>query len=227
MADTLKINNMNPHAKDDIHPLQYDFLPNPKKCFRMIIFAPSHSGKSNLIKNLIMRDEFGYNKWYKKNIFIFSKTLKLDSIWEDLSIPAKHQYDSYDEQLMTNLLSYAERQKNGILIILDDMINDAKLVNKKKSNLLTQLFYQGRHKGISLILVSQKLKDIPSGMRVNASHLICFNLRSRKEEQDFLAENSIENLQEKYKTCTSEKYGFMYMDKESNKQYKNFQAELL
>ena len=59
MATELSILNL--HEKNEKkHPLPHSFLPNPEKCFRMLIFSPSNSGKSNVIKNLITRPEFGY-----------------------------------------------------------------------------------------------------------------------------------------------------------------------
>ena len=103
------------------------------------------------------------------------------------------------------------------------MITADAAVNNKKTNLLKTLFFQGRHYKVSIILVSQKLKAIPSSLRVNASHLICFNLRNKSEEQDFFDENScIEDIASKYNRATSEKYNF---DKAAGKAYHNFEEE--
>lgn len=65
-------------------------------------------------------------------------------------------------------MAYAS-QHNGALLILDDMITSDIAVNGKRGNLLKKLFYQGRHHKVSIILVSQKLRDIPLGMRINSS----------------------------------------------------------
>jgi hypothetical protein len=89
MAEDLSIINL--HEKNETkHPLPHPFLPNPEKCFRMLIFSPSNSGKSNLIKNLITRPEFGYTTFYKQNIFLFSPTIRIDPIWQDISLPKTH-----------------------------------------------------------------------------------------------------------------------------------------
>jgi hypothetical protein len=69
------------------------------------------------------------------------------------------------------------------------MINSSDAVNGRRGNLLKKIFYQGRHHKVSIILVSQKLKDIPLGMRINSTHIICFNLRNKNEEDAFLEEN--------------------------------------
>jgi hypothetical protein len=71
MSQTLKVANLNADNESQ-HPLAHNLLPNPRKCFRLLVFSPSNSGKNNLIKNIITRAEFGYNEYYKSNIFIFS-----------------------------------------------------------------------------------------------------------------------------------------------------------
>jgi hypothetical protein len=106
MSQELSVINM--HDKDTPkHPLPHAFLPDPQKCFRMIIFSPSNSGKSNLIKNLITCNEFGYSKYDKQIIFLFSPTIHDDPIWKDLKQPKTHLYDSWNEQIVENIMAYA------------------------------------------------------------------------------------------------------------------------
>ena len=118
-------------------------------------------------------------------------------------------------------------QKGGVLLILDDMITNEDVVNRKRSNLLKKIFYHGRHCKVSLILTSQKLKDIPDGLRKNATHIICFNLKNKKEEEAFIYENDyIDDIESKYEEATSEPYNFLYINKEQNTAYHNFEREL-
>ena len=188
MSNELKVVNLSTVQKDP-HPLNHAHLPNPRECFRLIIFSPSNSGKSNLIKNIISLDNFGYNRYYKTNIFLFSQTLTLDKIWTDLNVPTSNLYDHYDESTINNIMHYSMKTADGVLIILDDMITSDAAFNNKKCNVLKTLFFSGRHYKVSLIIVSQKLTEIPKSMRGNATHLICFNLKNAKEEKDFLEEN--------------------------------------
>ena len=225
MAEELHVINLHKKEETD-HPLHYSFLPDPQKCFRLLIFSPSNSGKSKVIKNLIARSEFGYSNYYKQNIFLFSPTIHVDPIWQDLSLPKTHLYDEWDERIVENNLAYAS-QHIGALLILDDMITSSDAVNGKRGNLLKKIFYQGRHHKVSIILVSQKLKDIPLGMRINSTHIICFDLRNKNEEESFLSENNyIDDLPEKYNKATTEKYNFLYINKENGKAYHNFTKEL-
>lgn len=225
MAEDLTVMNLH-NSEETKHPLPHTFLPDPQKCFRLLIFSPSNSGKSNVIKNLITRPQFGYSDFYKQNIFLFSPTIHVDPIWKDLSLPKTHLYDEWDERIVENILAYASKH-NGAMLVLDDMITSSDAVNGKRGNLLKKIFYQGRHHKVSIILVSQKLKDIPLGMRINSTHIICFDLRNKNEEEAFLSENNyIDNLPEKYSQATSEKYNFLYINKENGKAYHNFTKEL-
>jgi DNA helicase HerA-like ATPase len=107
------------------------------------------------------------------------------------------------------------------------MITSTEAINNKQNNLLKQLFYQGRHFNISLIVVSQKMKDIPVGMRTNSTQLLCFNLRNAQEERGFFEENNfIEELKKKYNLATSKQYDFLYINKLTGKAYHNFEKEL-
>jgi hypothetical protein len=151
----------------------------------------------------------------------------VDPIWRDLKLPASHVHDEYDEQLIRNIMHYSKLQASGTLLILDDMITSEVAFNNKKGNLLKTLFYQGRHFKVSLILVSQKLKEVPPGLRLNASHIICFNLKNKKEEHDFFEENrSIEAIEAKYELATKERFNFLYIDKMAGLAYHNFEQLL-
>jgi hypothetical protein len=106
-------------------------------------------------------------------------------------------------------MSHSKKQKNGVLIIIVDMISDAECINKNLRNLLTTLFRMVRHYGNSLIITSQKYYSIPSGMLSNASAMIRFRLKKQREVDSFY--DSIlmyGNLEERYKVATEERYSF-------------------
>jgi hypothetical protein len=65
----------------------YDFLPTPP--MRMILIGASHSGKSNLIKNLLTRPQFGLRDYFTdEGIFVISETLGSEKGgWEELKLP--------------------------------------------------------------------------------------------------------------------------------------------
>ena len=199
----------------------------PQPPFRFVCIGSSNSGKSNCIKNLLTRDEFGYNKHFGENVFIFSRTLGLDSTWSSLKLPTTHLYKEWDDDIVRQIMNYSKKQTNGVLILLDDLISDDKAFNKRSGNLLTELFYTGRHYKISICLTSQRLHAIPSGMLGNASQMVVFALKTKRERESFLEiVNNFENLEQKYQYAVREMYNFIYLNLQTGKCYKNFQEEL-
>jgi len=130
-----------------------------------------------VIKNLITRDEIGYTQHFRKNIFITFKTFLLDNTYADLNLPKTHLYTVVATYRIEEIMSCSKKKKNGVLILIDDIISDAKFFTKKQSNLLTTLFYMGRHYGSCRIITSQKYRSIPSGMMSNASTMIRLRLK--------------------------------------------------
>ena len=223
MSDKLEIQNLGKEVEKIV--IGEEHLPQPP--FRMCLVGSSHSGKSNVIKNMVTRPEFGYAQHFGKNIFIISKTLMLDDTYSDLSLPKTHLYTSWQPSIVQEIMDYSKKQKNGALLIIDDMISDAECFNKKQNNLLTTLFYMGRHYGISLIITSQKYHSIPSGMLSNASQMILFRLKTQREIDSFYDSITMyDNLAERYKYATKERYSFCYLNLATGKLYKRFVEEL-
>jgi len=223
MSDKLEIQNLGKESKREI--VGEECMPQPP--FRLCLVGSSHSGKSNCIKNLITRPEFGYSKHFGKNIFIISKTLLLDDTYSDLDLPKSHLYNSWQPDIIQEIMDYSKKQKNGVLMLIDDMISDSNVFNKKQDNLLTTLFFMGRHFGISLIITSQKYHSIPSGMLSNASQLILFRLKTQREIDSFYDSITMyDNMAERYKYATSEQYSFLYCNLATSKCYKRFVEEI-
>ena len=223
MSNKLEIHNLGHESKREI--VGEECMPQPP--FRLCLIGSSHSGKSNLIKNLITRPEFGYPKHFGKNIFIISKTLLLDETYSDLDLPKSHLYNSWQPDIIQEIMDYSKKQKNGVLMLIDDMISDADCFNKKQDNLLTTLFYMGRHYRVSLIITSQKYHSIPNGMLSNASQLILFRLKTQREIDSFYDSiTQYYNMAERYKYATDEKYSFLYCNLATSKCYKRFVEEI-
>jgi hypothetical protein len=194
----------------------------PSIPFRLIIYAPSYSGKSNLILNLIKKKQF-YKNIFKKNIFIFSKTAFDD--YTDLNIPDNNIFDIFNYDVIQSIME--EQQKlieqninTNILFIIDDMITE--LSNNDK--ILKELYFYGRHYNISLILTSQTYHAVPKNIRLNSSHIILFKLPD-DDIKHLTKELPINGdiFDEFYNECVSENYGFMYIDLKNKKYYCKFE----
>ena len=232
MSSELKIQNMG--SKEESHPLKYSFLPSLP--MRMLVVAPSNGGKSNMLKNMLLRPEFGYRDYFTDsktgalNYFVFSRTLGADHTLDELvdQLPKFHAYREWDDTIIRDIMEYSRlNTERGVLLLLDDMITDTKAFNKCSGNLLNELAFMGRHHKVSFILTTQSYTTIQRPIRINTSVVIAFNLKNKREEQAFLEEQSMwENIKDLYTMATSPKYGFLYLNKETGKAYSNFERLL-
>ena len=75
---------------------------------------------------------------------------------------------------------------------------------------MNKLFLSGRHHGISTWVATQKLSMISVPIRVNATALICFRVRSQKEyetiEDEVTALLDRKTFRQVWKAATSEPY---------------------
>ena len=232
MSSELKIQNMG--SKKETHPLKYSFLPSLP--MRMLVVAPSNGGKSNMLKNMLLRPEFGYRDYFTDsktgalNYFVFSRTLGADHTLDELvdQLPKFHAYREWDDTIIRDIMEYSRlKTERGVLLLLDDMITDTKAFNKCSGNLLNELAFMGRHHKVSFILTTQSYTSIQRPIRINTSAVIAFNLKNKREEQAFLEEQSMwETIKDLYTVATSPKYGFLYLNKETGKAYSNFERLL-
>ena len=89
------------------------------------------------------------------------------------------------------------------------------------------LSFMGRHHKVSFIITAQSYTSIQRPIRINSSAVIAFNLKNKREEQAFLDEQSMwDNIQDLYAMAMSQKYGFLYLNKETGKAYLNFEKLL-
>jgi len=198
--------------KYDIHPSLFDIN------FRLLIIAPSNSGKSVLLANLITSDEIGYNKIFKKNIFIFSSTIHMgDPAFSEVkNVKEDNIYNQYDEQVLSELMAeqeanikeYGKNKTPHILIILDDLIHE---LPTSRRNLLQRLFYSGRHFNISLIILSQMYKSVEKAIRLNSSDIILFETGNNNEIKAIADEQAIDPKEfiRIYKDAVSTEYSFL------------------
>ena len=71
-------------------------------------------------------------------------------------------------------LAYSKKKKNGILLLLDDLISDGDAFNRKNTNILSELFYTSRHYRISLCITTQRYHAVQSALLTNALAVLVF-----------------------------------------------------
>jgi len=209
---------------------KYDNVP--KLPMRMIMIAPSNSGKSVLISNLILdvyKDCFN-------QVYIFSPSIMIDDNFipvrkyldeRNKTINDKIYFEKYDP---TELLKIVETQEKvieyqkkhdsnklfQILIVLDDVADDKSLC--RNSTILNALAMRGRHRRISLIISVQYYVALNPCIRCQASSLILFQIKNYKDLETFLEElggmfKNKNKLFQIYKTAIEDSpYSFLYVD---------------
>ena len=224
MSSSLKIRNLN-EKRSDASPIPHDFMPQPP--FRMVVCGASNSGKSNVIKNMLVVEAYGYKQHFGEDIFVFSRTLGLDDTWKSLNLPKTHMYDKWQDSVVRDIMAYSKRKKNGILLLLDDLISDGDAFNRKNTNLLSELFYTSRHYRISLCITTQRYHAVQSALLANASAVIVFRLKTKREQEAFQDSMTMyDDLEAKYDYATKERFSFLYMNLASGKVYRCFEEEL-
>ena len=226
-------------AAPDIKPIRQKHYDVPQSRYpqcaqlplRSVILAPSGGGKGVLLQNLILDIYRGC--W--ERVFIFSPSIDVDSAWipvkkyllEDRKMGAEDKlfFDSYDPEALEGIIDtqrqVVEHQKKEghrklfqILIVVDDFADDPSF--SRQSKLLHSLFTRGRHSQISTLVSTQKYNSISPLIRVNATELYVFRLRSIQDLSTVIDENSAlldkATLMKVYRMATEEPYSFLFVN---------------
>lgn len=204
--------------------------PIPQGNFTMVMVAPTKSGKTVTICNLLYR---AYKNHYDEVIYI-SPTIDLDKTLsknvkkdDDLvKISDKEDLKNIDhiiEELVESQKQKGDERKK-ILVILDDMIG----YFKKTKSTLDDTPALSRHYSISFIIVTQVFTALPPRLKKNAHYFLIFKIINKYDLEQIEKQIgcNFENFEELYKEATKDKYNFLYLDNSEMKAYKNFE-ELL
>ena len=185
---------------------------------------------------------------------MFSPSVDLDRTWgpvkhyveRELGVDLRREpcfFDRYDpaalEKVVAQQYKVAElckaRGKDvfGVLVIVDDFVDQPSFLRNER--LLHQLYVRGRHAMLSTVVSSQKVVSVAPIIRVNATCLFVFRLRSMQDLQTLIDECSAllgkDALLRLYRHATDEAYGFLYVDlaaKTTDEMfYMRFQARLV
>jgi hypothetical protein len=194
--------------------------------FTMNILAPSRSGKSVVITNLLYNKDFNFKKRFDKIIFI-SPTILIDPSLqfarEDDDIIHIHE-QKYLENLDSVIDNIFEKQKEepdeSTLLIIDDAL----VYLRSKS--LAYATTKNRHYNLSIIISSQAYKKIDPVIRNNATHWLLFKTHLQKE-QDHLEEdfNGFPDFSKYYKEAVSVPYSFLFADMLKMRLFKRFETD--
>lgn len=192
----------------------------PKFAFSWILSGRSGSGKTQLLLNVLTRQDLLGD--YFHCIIIFSPTAgDLDDTYDALKIPKENFIKTFDVEILKTLLDNRKKlikdkgiewvgKNSRILLIFDDMIAEKNFLNSQETLMMFTLL---RHYLCSVVICSQSFKKIPRAIRINANWLCIFpSLES--EIQIMLEEICPSGVTKKefrkiIDYCTTGKYDFM------------------
>lgn len=183
--------------KDDVENPNFH-IHNIKTPFRMCVVAPSGSGKTNFILNLLK--VFGQNKGTFVDIAIITQN-KDEPLYKYLE--GEFQSITIKEGLSSTPKLDSFDKKYNHLVIWDD------LVLSKNLDMVETYFMRARKQNCSVCFLSQSYYDIPTFMRKNSSYLVLFDLGGSKRERTAIMNEWAGNLDKDelswiYQDATSE-----------------------
>jgi hypothetical protein len=185
-------------------------LHNFKIPFRMCIIAPSGSGKTNFLINLISK--FSEGKGTFRDITIITRN-KDEPLYKWIS--SKCDQIQIKEGLSnTPALDKMDKDENH-LVVWDD------LVLSKDLSTVENYYIRARKMNCSVIFLSQSYFKIPKIIRNNCSYMILLKLSGNREVNMILSEFGLgvskNELLSMYEYATKEKFSPLIIDLESDK----------
>lgn len=195
---SFSIEKLEEDKKEDI-PVQQKIIP--KHPFRLLLSGESGSGKTLCLLNLLLRNEF-YRGFFRYIILISPnyhndlqyQVLEKYIIEEEIKAKKNKQYkpvilehyESFNAGEMDEILNELSeaKEKMGrsmkpVLFLLDDVIDDSKLMNSK---FFSMLGTRSRHYNASVIITTQSYMRVKRTTRLNMTHIIVFKPRTKGEE---------------------------------------------
>lgn len=186
-----------------------------KLAFRCAASAPSGSGKSNWLLNLIGLFCAGNGTFGDITLITRNSDEPLYNYLKGKSDQIQIKEGLHN----TPVLDKMDKRINH-LVIFDDMV-----LNKDQS-IITNFFIRARKLNCSVIYLSQSYFDIPSIIRKNCSYMVFLKLGGIREIKDIMRNFSLdcskEQLLNMYNYATDEKLSPFIIDVESNDEDKKF-----
>ena len=216
----MKLINYDVEGDEDSNFTQlHPFMPD--RFFRMLICAPSGSGKTNLLINMISKPLLFFDI-----IYLYAKNLQQNKYqyllkkFEPLSKKYGYNIIEASDGEIIPLDELDNDDENQKLIIFDDYLN----TGVKNDQEIRNYFISSRNKNCSCIYLSQSFYNTDKTIRLNCSHYCIFNLESKNEERRVCQELSINK--DDYLSATKEPYTFLYLDKPRKFKAKNFNEKI-
>jgi hypothetical protein len=195
----------------------------PKFPFSMMISGRSGSGKTNVLLNILTKDNM-YNKYFHYTVVYSPTAGKYDDMYKILKLPEENFKNDFSAEDLNNLIESRKNliAKKGIewvvknsrvLIILDDVIANRDFLNSPEA---LKMFALLRHYQVAIIVLMQSYNKLPRALRINSNATIVFP-STQSEVEVLLDEITPSGLSKKQflkviEYCTDGRYDFLYIN---------------
>lgn len=175
-------------------------LPLPP--FRIVLCGPTNCGKTNMVKNFLFNQSWGYNKYFQEfyvwcaslDDLIEYKILARNNKMDERFCFAQVYKDDDVKELITSIekdnIEKENEEKVNVMTIFDDQITN-NITSRSKLNSLDTIFVRGRHFGVSCLISTQKYRSLSSNVRqLNCSHVVVFEGTNMTDLQAIAEEHS-------------------------------------
>ena len=222
-----------PDVKPSLHPPLHPHLPQmdgPGGGACLLMISPVKTGKSTLISNIMLNENFYNGQERFDQVKVISNTIANDVTSRFLA-KAFDTHDYYHDDIIDGIVekqkSYEKEDQPEIAVILDDCLGSIR--REAKINHLASRF---RHFNIKLLIISsQNFRSCSPIIRQNATNVIVGSPFPNQKELMKLAEEYGDNFGgadawlKIYHAATPNRYDFLHMDFQANPPvaYHNFE----
>lgn len=193
--------------------------PLPNRVFASILVGTAGSGKTSLLINLLTKRNAYRRKFHK--VYWFSPSFR--------TLPQKFQDMLDPERVFTNLdnlpaiIDSIKKTEDRVLFVFDDCVREI----ERNKQIIQDLVFNRRHigGGVSLFIITQKLKSIPLSIRSGMDSVYFYSLRNKKELDNLFEEYTPFLEREEFDGAVRycrEPYCFLFIDITNAKIYKKF-----